>query len=231
MSVPIHLPQSNANDTTATLVRWLVASGSHVERGEPIAIFETTKTAVEVESPAEGWPENVERESPSAVERVITAKARRLMEKHGVTEGALPDDLRLVREQDIAALVGQAATTEADQTDAVLERADYRELMDLMSALRRRMKERFNHTIDQVLTGGAVKPFGAPTRIGRCCFIAPMAMIAPGADIGDHSFVAAFSYIEGKFPPCSYLAGAPARVIGRIEVRGDRVTRRLFETS
>jgi acetyltransferase-like isoleucine patch superfamily enzyme len=86
-----------------------------------------------------------------------------------------------------------------------------------------------HHTIDRALTGGIAKPFGASTRIGNCCFIAPMAMIAPGTEIGDHSFVAAFSYVEGRFPPYSYIAGTPARVIGSIEIKDGRAIRKLFD--
>lgn len=86
-----------------------------------------------------------------------------------------------------------------------------------------------HHSIDRALTGGAAQPFYAPTRIGRCCFIGPMSMIAPGTEIGDHSFVAAFSYVEGRFPPYSYIAGTPARVIGRIEIKNGRAVRRLFD--
>ena len=84
-----------------------------------------------------------------------------------------------------------------------------------------------HHTIDQALSGGIAKPFYASTRIGACCFIGPMSMIGPSSDIGEHSFVAAFSYVEGRFPPFSYLAGAPARVVGHIEISGERVIRRL----
>lgn len=86
-----------------------------------------------------------------------------------------------------------------------------------------------HHTIDRALSGGVVKPFKAATRIGQCCFIAPAAVIGPGTEIGDHSFVATFSYAEGRFPPYSYIAGTPARVVGRIEVRDGRVIRRMFK--
>lgn len=244
-------------------------------------------------------------------ERKITVKARRLMEEHGIGEDRLPAGLLLVREADVQAVLAAApppatdpaatpAINLATDLDAVLERGDHRALMDLLGALRTRMKARHarhvptgtllndrwdlarsfgfgpgasvydeclilgnvtvgancwigpytvldgsgggvsigdwtsigsgshvytHHTIDQALTGGVAKPFRAPTRIGRCCFIAPMAMIAPGSDIGDHSFVAAFSYVEGRFPPYSYIAGTPARVVGRVEIKDGRAVR------
>lgn len=330
MTIPVQLSQANANDTSATLVRWLALPGSRVEKGTPLALFETTKAIYEVEAPASGWvvahsqvgdmveigttfaemlthtPKEATKLSTAGQEIRITAKARRLMEEHGISEAQLPAGLTLVREQDILSLVGQSSSTVADDLadlDDVFERADYRQMSDLLAALRRRMMAKYSrhvptgtllndrwslaeelhfakgssvydeclllgdvsvgancwigpytvldgsagrleigdwtdigtgahvythHTIDRALTGGVAKPFGADTRIGSCCFIAPMAMIAPGTDIGDHCFVAAFSYVEGRFPPFSYIAGTPAKVVGRVEIKNGRAIRNLF---
>ena len=75
-------------------------------------------------------------------------------------------------------------------------------------------------TIERSLTGHRAPVFAKETTIGHCCFIAPQATIAPGTVIGDHSFVAAGSYVEGAFPPYSYIAGNPAKVVGSVEIRG-----------
>jgi acetyltransferase-like isoleucine patch superfamily enzyme len=80
-----------------------------------------------------------------------------------------------------------------------------------------------HNTINRVLTGHRAPLFKKATTIGSCCFISPHSIIAPGTVIGDHSFVAAASYVEGVFPPNSYIAGNPAKRIGTIEVEGDRV--------
>jgi carbonic anhydrase/acetyltransferase-like protein (isoleucine patch superfamily) len=330
MMVPVYLSQANANDSAATLVRWMTAPGSRVEKGEPLALFETTKAIYEVEAPASGWllaraeigssveigaviaemlphpTEAAAMEPPVRLIRRITEKARHLMEKHGISEASLPEDLTLVRENDILALIKEAEPEpDADpDPDGVMDRADFLQLSGLLSGLRERMRTKHNrhvptgtllndrwrlaealnfgpgssvydeclilgdvkvgancwvgpytvldgsagrleigewtdigtgshlythHTIDRALSGGMVKPFGAPTRIGKCCFIAPMVMVAPGTHIGDHSFVAAFSYVEGHFPPFSYIAGAPARVVGSVEIRDGRVVRKLFD--
>jgi acetyltransferase-like isoleucine patch superfamily enzyme len=333
MTIPVVLPQANANDSSATLVQWLVEPGKQVTKDQPIAVFETTKVAIEVEAPAAGWliahakvGDVVDvgtcfalvADEPSAAtelrdktgidrtQRKITSKAKRLMEEYGISVDRLPAGLELVREHDVLALLNAgAAATDLQDFDAVPERADYKALMDLLSALRHRMKQKFNrhvptgtilndrwklavdqgfgekasvydeclilgevavgencwigpytvldgsggqliigdwtsigagaqvythHTIDHALSGGIAKPFYAPTRIGRCCFIAPTSIIAPGTDIGDHSFVAAFSYVEGRFPPYSYIAGCPARLIGQVKVEGGRVVRSTFPT-
>jgi acetyltransferase-like isoleucine patch superfamily enzyme len=49
-----------------------------------------------------------------------------------------------------------------------------------------------------------------------------MCVIGAGTIIDDHSFVAAGSYVEGRFPSHSYIAGNPATRIGRVLVEGDR---------
>jgi acetyltransferase-like isoleucine patch superfamily enzyme len=326
MTVPVHLPQANPNDATATLVRWLAEPGSKVQENQPLALVETTKAAYEVEAPATGWlvvraaegetvsvgstiaelwstpPEAVVKPAPHVQGRRITAKARRLMDENGVTEEQLPSSLTLVREQDILALLGSLTSAGASEPDQIEQREDYQNLKELLGTLRHRIKSRYarhvpigtllndrwalakefgfgsdssvydeclilgevqvgahcwigpytvldgsggmleigdwtsigtgahvytHHTIDQALTGGIAKPFYASTRIGPCCFVGPMSMIGPGSDIGEHSFIAAFSYVEGRFPPFSYLAGAPARVVGRIEISEGRVIRHL----
>jgi sugar O-acyltransferase (sialic acid O-acetyltransferase NeuD family) len=53
--VAIHLPQSGPNDTTATLVEWAKAAGDRVNRGEIVAVAETTKSVFEIEAPQAGY--------------------------------------------------------------------------------------------------------------------------------------------------------------------------------
>jgi acetyltransferase-like isoleucine patch superfamily enzyme len=79
-----------------------------------------------------------------------------------------------------------------------------------------------HNTIERALTGHKAPVFARPTTIGNCCFIAPQVLISPGTSIGDHSFIAAGSYLEGVFPPFSYISGNPAKVVGRVEVNGTR---------
>src|SRR4051812_13755783 len=55
MTAAVGLPQANANDTAATLVAWLVQPGSQVKRGQQVALFETSKAAVEIDAPNDGW--------------------------------------------------------------------------------------------------------------------------------------------------------------------------------
>lgn len=51
----IVIPQTDVNDETVLLAKWLVADGARVEAGQPILAFEASKAAVELEAPAAGF--------------------------------------------------------------------------------------------------------------------------------------------------------------------------------
>lgn len=84
-----------------------------------------------------------------------------------------------------------------------------------------------HHTIDQALSGGKLAPQTSKVIIGKCCFIAPQVMVAPGTIIGDRCFVTAQSYVEGTYPSNSIVSGNPAKVIGEIEIR-DNIVRKII---
>jgi acetyltransferase-like isoleucine patch superfamily enzyme len=77
--------------------------------------------------------------------------------------------------------------------------------------------------IDNVITKGRTPTHAADTAIGEACFISPLVVVGPGSRIGNHSFVASGSFVQGIFPDYSHISGSPARRVGRVEVRGDRV--------
>lgn len=51
---PLVVPRLNSNDDTAVLLEWLVADGATVQAGQPVAVLETSKSAVEIEVPRGG---------------------------------------------------------------------------------------------------------------------------------------------------------------------------------
>lgn len=55
MGLMIRMPLVNVNDEQALLVRWLVSDGAKVPKDEPIAIIETTKSAVDVVADRAGF--------------------------------------------------------------------------------------------------------------------------------------------------------------------------------
>lgn len=86
-----------------------------------------------------------------------------------------------------------------------------------------------HHTIDQALSGGKIEPATAPVSIGECCFISPQVMIAPGSKIGNSCFVTAQSYVEGSFPDFAIISGNPAKVVGKIEINGNKIKKTFFD--
>lgn len=78
-------------------------------------------------------------------------------------------------------------------------------------------------TVRWALTGGAHEPERSPVRIGDRCFIGSQSVIARGVTIGDQCVVGAHSFVDRDLPPRSIAVGAPARVVGRVDVRGDEV--------
>jgi len=84
-----------------------------------------------------------------------------------------------------------------------------------------------HHTIDQALSGGKFAAQTAKVTIGKCCFIAPQVIIAPGTKIADFCFVTAQSYVEGSYPTNSIISGNPAKIVGKIEIC-DHTVKKIF---
>jgi acetyltransferase-like isoleucine patch superfamily enzyme len=61
----------------------------------------------------------------------------------------------------------------------------------------------------------------APIRIGNNVWIGTRALILPGADVGDHSVVAAGSVVTRPVPPRCVVAGNPASVVREFECPDD----------
>jgi pyruvate dehydrogenase E2 component (dihydrolipoamide acetyltransferase) len=51
MPVPVRIPKLGLSMTEATVVRWLVATGDCVKKGQPLIEIKTEKIVREVESP------------------------------------------------------------------------------------------------------------------------------------------------------------------------------------
>ncbi|WP_327002975.1 hypothetical protein OHA72_49125 [Dactylosporangium sp. NBC_01737] len=141
----ILVPKLNANDTTYTLVEWIVPSGATVRSGDPVATVETSKAAEELPSPADGVlhhavPVGAEcgpgtvlgRLSGSEAERdrllapdpgagdggpVITEPALRAMADRGIPMAAVRAlGRKVVRVADLAALTAAPPRTRSVRT-------------------------------------------------------------------------------------------------------------------
>ncbi|MGA8855712.1 MAG: acyltransferase [Candidatus Bathyarchaeia archaeon] len=77
-----------------------------------------------------------------------------------------------------------------------------------------------HETVEWALTGGKAKYRRAPTRIGNCCFIGSLTVVRMGVKIGDHVLVGAHSLVNSDIPSNSIAVGSPARVVGKVKIRG-----------
>lgn len=78
-------------------------------------------------------------------------------------------------------------------------------------------------TVDWAASGGVAPYKRAATSIGDACYIGPHAVITAGTKIGNHCIVGALSMVKGDVPDHSFVAGIPAKILGRVEVDGEKV--------
>ena len=76
-----------------------------------------------------------------------------------------------------------------------------------------------HNSVAWALSGGKASYFQAPTRIGSRCYLAPLSVVAAGVTIGEGSLVATHSFVNADVPPATIVGGAPARRLGRVELR------------
>ncbi len=78
-------------------------------------------------------------------------------------------------------------------------------------------------TVDWAVSGGVAAYERAPTRVGDAVYIGPHSVVTAGSRIGSHCIVGALSLVKGEFPDYTFLAGIPAKALGRVVVEGDQV--------
>jgi 2-oxoglutarate dehydrogenase E2 component (dihydrolipoamide succinyltransferase) len=140
----IAVPRLNSVDDSYLLLEWLVADGTAVESGQPVAVVETSKAAADIEAAADGvlrhrlaagkeclvgqvlavigtaadgevvggggsvagGAADVRAQTADGGELVVSDRARRLIEQHGITaEQLLATGRSVIREADVLALV------------------------------------------------------------------------------------------------------------------------------
>ena len=53
--IAVRAPVENVNDDTIAIVTWLVENGTHVEKGQPLVLAETSKTSFDIPAPEAGF--------------------------------------------------------------------------------------------------------------------------------------------------------------------------------
>lgn len=74
-------------------------------------------------------------------------------------------------------------------------------------------------TVKWALSGGRIPYEYSSVTIGDCCFIAVNAVITSGVTVGNHCVVAAGAVVTNDVADYSMVAGVPARLIGRVELK------------
>ena len=78
-------------------------------------------------------------------------------------------------------------------------------------------------TAARALTRGAAPVGRAATTIRDATFVGPQAVILRGVTIGSQCVIGAGALVHRHVPDRSIVFGIPGRVVGHVEVRGDRV--------
>lgn len=73
-------------------------------------------------------------------------------------------------------------------------------------------------TVAWALSGGRAAYEYAAVSIGECCFLGAKAIVLKGVQIGNHCLVGAGSVVTQDVPDHTIVAGAPARVLGRVVI-------------
>ena len=182
----------------------LAPQGGEVAVGAPLAWITAQPRRPAVSSA--GQP------SAAASTQVVTAKAQPLLEQHGLTAADFPG-LAVIRTSDVEQLLAQRASTPQPQLarrfrgelldpaanwDEVLQRADSRQLAELLDALRRRMKAQHNR---HVPTGTLLHDrwqlakdhgFGEGTSVYDEC------LILGEVQVGKHCWVGPYTVLDGQ---------------------------------
>ena len=86
-----------------------------------------------------------------------------------------------------------------------------------------------HNTVKWALTKGKSDFEKKSVRIGNCCYIGPNSIIGMGSNIGKCSIIGSLSFVNSKIPPYSIAFGSPAKIVGKVIVKGKKVEFKYFE--
>ena len=86
-----------------------------------------------------------------------------------------------------------------------------------------------HNTVKWALTKGKSEFEKKSVRIGDCCYIGPNSIIGMGSSIGKCSVIGSLSFVNSKIPPYSIAFGSPAKIVGKVIVKGKKVEFKYLE--
>ncbi|MGI0009815.1 MAG: acyltransferase [Nitrosopumilaceae archaeon] len=88
----------------------------------------------------------------------------------------------------------------------------------------------FTHnTVKWALTGGKAPKEKRGVTVGDFCYLGPYTIVTMGTRIGKCSVVGAHSLVNSNIPPYSIAFGIPAKVVGKVYVKGRKVKYNYFD--
>jgi len=85
-----------------------------------------------------------------------------------------------------------------------------------------------HNSVNWALTGGKADYEKNPISIGNHCYIGPNSIITMGSKIGKCCVIGAHSLVNSKIPANSIAFGIPAKVVGKVIVKGKNVSFNYF---
>lgn len=86
-----------------------------------------------------------------------------------------------------------------------------------------------HNTVKWAVSGGKGDYEKKSIRIGDNCYIGPNSVISMGCSIGKGSVIGTLSFVNTKIPPYSIAFGAPAKIVGKVKVKGKNVEFEYFK--
>jgi acetyltransferase-like isoleucine patch superfamily enzyme len=222
----VMLPRHSANDTVARLIQWLVADGKAVRAGQSIAVFESTKTAYEVEARADGYlfhllsagvtvrigsqiaiiadsaafqpPPGKEAAAPACI---VSRKAQELMKQFGLTDTDLPAGVGFITSATILGLVGADEQAAGQNWVDVPVQRGHGALVQGIADLRGEMRARFNR---HVPTGTLLNDRWQLARnlgFGDGASIYDESLVLGDVRIGRHCWIGPCTVLDGDAAP------------------------------
>lgn len=81
-----------------------------------------------------------------------------------------------------------------------------------------------HHTIKWSLTGGKAAYEKKGVMIGNYCYLGPYSVITKGVEIGNCCVIGAHSLVNTSIPSYSIAYGIPAKVVGKVKIKGKKVS-------
>jgi acetyltransferase-like isoleucine patch superfamily enzyme len=84
-------------------------------------------------------------------------------------------------------------------------------------------------SVKWAVTGGKTKYEKDSVKIGDYCYVGPYSVILRGTSIGKHCIIGAHSFVNSDIPSNSIAFGVPAKVVGRVKMKGSKVEFKYYK--